>query len=57
MKPRNDWMLGYKAAMKAVKPADFEEHFRSSPAGTRWEEWVAGWHSVWKCERRDEVPK
>jgi hypothetical protein len=53
--PRNDWMLGYQAAMKSDRPADFDDWFRKSPAGTHFDQWIAGWHSVWKCERLDEA--
>lgn len=52
---RNDWMNGYKAAMKADKPADFEEWFQREKSGTNFYQWIKGWHSVWNCERKSEV--
>lgn len=56
--PINRWMNGYRAAMKAAKPADFDEWLRREPEGmTEFgrAQWFAGWHSVWKCERAAEV--
>jgi hypothetical protein len=50
------WFQGYNAALKADRPADFEAWFAKSTEGTPFEAWIAGWHSVWKCERRDENP-
>lgn len=55
----NRWMNGYNAAMKAIRPADFQEWLSRDPPGMSpfdVKMWFAGWHSVWECERRGEVP-
>lgn len=54
----NRWMNGYRAAMRARVPADFAEHLANEPEGlTEYgrAQWFEGWHSVWKCERKDEA--
>lgn len=55
MKTKNDWMLGCHAALKAVKSADLDERFQKAPKGTSFKDFRAGWHSVWACERRNEI--
>lgn len=52
---RNWWMVGYNAAMKAEKPADFNEWIAKSGDGCDTKAFLAGWHSVWKCERKHEL--
>lgn len=65
-KPKNAWVLGYNAAMRAA-PEELTEAGESAALATAMKKYIlgefassqfrAGWRSVLRCERRDEVPK
>lgn len=52
---KNWWAVGYTAAMKATQPADFAAWIANSGEGCNVEAFMKGWHSVWRCERREEA--